>query len=312
MDITTYEVKSEIAEYRWIRPTSTPTNTPTDTPTNTATPTVTFTPTNTPLPTDTSTPTNSPTSTFTPSPTPTRLPVSHVRLSYTVSTPSNLSSAFTSLGGLRVEWTGSKWLPGKPTDQNTLTYEVTVLNPNGTKGETRTTRGTSIDFRSAARYKSRQVSFRVEAIGTIQIDGHEYEIRGGVIEGAPLYVPSYDYVLETGTSWDENLPGYCDIRLVLRRGRGYEIEVVYKRETYEWYRVDLYDSEGKKLDISSTRRVGTDSSREYQQRYEGTVTFKPGVYTALARELNPSRRKTFAFVLDAEGDYSVQVGGFWC
>lgn len=304
--------------------TSTPTYTPTasNTPTNTNTPTATFTPSDTPTATDT--PTNTPTATATDTatntstptethtPTPTRLPSSHPRLDFMLSTPDNLQSAFTSLGGLRVEWTGAKWSPGKPDDQNTLSYEVTVINPNGTKGETRTTRGTSIDFRSAARYKSRQVRFRVEAVGTIRIDGHEYEIRASAVEGAPLYVPSYDYVLETGTSWDDNLPGYCDIRLVLKRGREYDIEVVYQGDTYEWYRVDLYDSEGKKLDISSTRRVGSGSSREYHQRYEGTVTLKPGVYTALARELNPSRRKTFAFVLDAQGDYSVQVGGVWC
>ena len=308
----TYEVTSRIAKFSWIRPTSTPTNTPTDTPTNTATPTHTSTPTDTPTATDTSTPTNTPTSTFTPTPTPTRLPASHPRLAYTLSTPGDLESAFTSLGGLRVEWTGSRWSPGKPEDRSTLKYEVTVLNPNDTKGETRTTRGTSIDFSSAKRYRSRDVRFRVQAVGTIHIDGHDYEIRATGVDGAPLYVPSYDFVLETGTSWDGNLPGHCDIRLVLKRGRDYEIAVVYQGDTYEWYRVDLYDSEGKKLDVSSTRRVGSGSSREYHQRYEGTVTLKPGVYTALARELNPSRRKTFAFVLDAQGDYSVQVGGVWC
>ena len=308
----TYQVRSETAEYRWIRPTSTPTQTPTDTPTHTATPTATLTPTNTPTPTDTSTPTNTPTSTNTPTPTPTRLPASHPRLAYTVSAPSILSSAFTSLGGLRVEWTEANWSPGKPGDQSVLSYEVTVINPNGTKGETRTTRGTSIDFRSAARYKSRQVRFRVEAVGTIRIDGHEYKIRGGQVEGAPLYVPSYDYVLESGNTWDTDLPGFCDIKLVLRRGRGYGLEVVYEGRTYEWYRVDLYDSNGKKLDISATNRVGSGDSRRYYQRYEGTVSFSAGVYTALTRELNPSRRKTFAFVLDAEGDYAVHLGGWGC
>ena len=307
-----YDVTSEIAEYRWIRPTSTPTSTPTDTPTNTATPTDTFTPTSTPTATDTFTPTSTPTSTFTPTPTPTRLPSSHPRLAYKLSTPSKLSSAFTSLGGLRVEWTGSEWSPGKPDDQNTLTYKVTVLNPNGTKGEMRTTRGTSIDFPSATRYRSREVRFRVEAVGEIRIDGHKYEITAGSVEGAALYVPSYDFVLESGTSWDSDLPGYCYIKLVLRRGRGYDVEVVYERRTYEWYRVDIYDSNGKKLNISSTDRVGSGDSRRYHQRYEGTATFKAGVYTALTRELNPSRRKTFAFVLDAEGDYSVHLGGSGC
>ena len=288
--IHSYEFESETAALNWTRPTSTPTNTPT----------------NTPVPTDT--PTNTPTNT----PTPTRLPSSHPRLDYTLTGLGGLQSAFTSLGGLHVDWTGAKWSPGRPDDQTSVMYEVTVLNPNSTKGESRTTRGTSIDFSSATRYKSREVRFRVEAVGTIQIDGHNYEIRAEPVEGAPIYVPSYDYVLETGTSWDERLPGYCDIRLSLRRGRHYEVEVVYSGDTYEWYRVDLYDFEGKKLDISSTRRQGSGSSRKYHQRYEGTFTFGPGVYTAVARELNPSRRKTFLFVLDAQGFYSVEVGGFWC
>ena len=90
-----YEIRSEDAAYRWIRPTSTPTSTPTPTntptntytptntstptntftptftPSNTPTPTATFTPSNTPTPTATFTPSNTPTATFTPSITPT-------------------------------------------------------------------------------------------------------------------------------------------------------------------------------------------------------------------------------------------------
>lgn len=211
-----------------------------------------------------------------------------------------------------MEWSDARWSPGQPDDRSTLNYTVTVLNPNGTKGETRTTRGTSIDFSSAMRYRSKEVRFRVVATGTISIDGHKYEIHADSIEGARLYVPSYDYVLERGTSWDDRLPGYCNIKLDLRRGRDYGVEVIYNRDTYDWYRVDLYDSEGKKLSVSGTRRQGSGSSREYHQRYEGTADISPGVYTAVARELNPSRRKTFAFVIDSQGTYAIEVGGFWC
>ena len=175
---------SEIASYSWARPTSTPTSTPTATATATATKT------NTPTATIT------PTATFTSTATPTRLPASHPRLAYDILPASNLRSAFTALGGLRVEWTNSKWSPGQPDDRSSLNYKVTVLNPNGTKGENRTTRGTSIDFSGAMRYRSKEVRFRVEAIGTISIDGHKYEVHADSIEGAPLYVPSYDYVLQ--------------------------------------------------------------------------------------------------------------------
>ena len=223
-----------------------------------------------------------------------------------------MRSAFTALGGLRVEWSASRWSPAQPDDRSRLSYRVTVLNPNNTKGDSRTTRGTSIDFASASRYKGKQIQFRIEAIGNIHIDGHDYEVFGDSIEGASLYVPRYDYILESGTSWDDRLPGYCDIRLTRRSGRNYDIKVVYNGDTYEWYRVDLYDSGGTKLDIASTRRQGSGSSREYHQLYSGTVDFNTGVYTAVAREINPSRRKTFAFVLEATGNYTVEVGGFWC
>ncbi len=107
-----YVIRSEVAEFAWIRPTATPTNTPTDTPTHT--------PTNTPSNTPTATPTSTPT--HTPTNTPTRLPENSPLLAYVISNPENLSfrySASSRNGTIR--WNEAKWMPSKPVGSNNIT-----------------------------------------------------------------------------------------------------------------------------------------------------------------------------------------------
>lgn len=152
--------------------------------------------------------------------------------------------------------------------------------------------------------------FRVEAAAEISIDGHTYQFHSKAAEGAALYVPSYDYMLERDET-DSRLPGYCSIALALSRGRGYDLSVAYYGRTYQWYRVDVFGPDGKELDIYDTRLSGSGDSRANYQRYSDT-TFKPGLYTARTVELDPRRTKTFAFLLDEEGDYFLQIGGWGC
>ena len=301
-----YEIKSIVATYSWIRPTSTPTFTPT----NTLTPTATFTPSNTPTPTATFTPSNTPTPTHTSTPTPTRFPASHPRVAYTLSAPGNLQSLVTEAEDIIVEWQASRWSPRKPSDPTSISYKVTVLRRNSARGQTKNTSRTSATFNLKQYASNQEIRFQVEAVAEISIDGHKYEIRSNAANGAALYVPSYDYMLERD-DMDSRLPGYCDIGYSLNRGRGYDLAVAYYGRTYDWYRVDVFGPDGKELDIYATRLGGSGDSRANYQRYSDT-TFKSGLYTARATELDPRRIKTFAFLLDEEGDYFLQIGGWGC
>lgn len=329
-----YEIKSEVVAYSWIRPTSTPTSTststptptptntptststpthtftPTFTPSNTLTPTATFTPSNTPTPTATFTPSNTPTPTHTSTPTPTRFPASHPRVAYTLSAPGNLQSTITEAENIIVEWQAPRWIPRKPSDPTRISYKVTVLRRNSARGETKNTSRTSVTFDLKKHASNQQIRFQVEAVAEIRIDGHKYEIRSQVAEGAALYVPRYDYMLERD-DMDSRLPGYCDIGYSLNRGRGYDLAVAYYSRTYDWYRVDVFGPDGRELDIYATRLGGSGDSRANYQRYSD-ITFKPGVYTARTRELDPFRINTFAFVIDNQGDYSLRLGGSGC
>ena len=280
-----YPFRSEVAELNWIRPTSTPTSTPTNTPT----PTATFTPSNTPTPTATFTPSNTPT------PTPTRLPASHPRLTYILSAPGSLQSSVTSSGGIAVKWQAPGWSPRKPSDPTRISYKVTLLRSNSARGETKNTSRTSATFNLKKYASNQEIRFQVEAVAEISIDGHKYEILSEAAEGAALYVPAYDYLLERD-HMDSRLPGWCRIGLFLNRGRGYDLAVAYTGRTYDWYRVDVFGPDGKKLNIYRTRLSG----------------LKPGVYTTRTTELDPRRVKTFAFVLDTQGSYTLRLGGSGC
>ena len=333
-----YEIKSVVATYRWIRPTATPTSTststptptptntptntstptntptptntftPTFTPSNTPTPTVTFTPSNTPTPTATFTPSNTPTPTHTSTPTPTRLPASDSRLAFTLAAPGSLKSTFTESESIIVEWQEPRWRPRKPSNASAISYEVTILDPTGNSKRQISRR--AITFTNLKKYANKRLRFRVEAVAEIRIDGHTYQFRSQAAEGAGLYVPAYDYMLERDET-DSRLPGYCNISLALSRGRGYDLAVAYYGRTYQWYRVDVFGPDGEELDIYATRLSGSGDSRANYQRYSDT-TFKPGLYTARAVELDPRRSKTFAFLLDEEGDYFLQIGGWGC
>ncbi len=309
-----YEIKSVVATYRWIRPTSTPTNTftPIFTPSNTPTPTATFTPSNTPTPTATFTPSNTPTPTHTSTPTPTRLPASHPRVAYTLSAPGSLQSTVTEAESIIVKWQAPRWSPRKPSDPTRISYKVSLLRSNSARGETKNTSGTSTTFNLKKHASNQEIRFQVEAVAEISIDVHKYEIRSIAANGAALYVPAYDYMLERDET-DSRLPGYCSISLALSRGRGYDLAVAYYGRTYQWYRVDVFGPDGKELDIYATRLSGSGDSRANYQRYSDT-TFKPGLYTARTVELDPRRTKTFAFLLDEdeEGDYFLQIGGWGC
>lgn len=277
-----YEVRSAAVTTGWIRPTSTPTSTPTDTPTPTATNT----------------------------PTPTRLPPEHPRLDFTLSVSGSLKTTFTSSETARVEWTGVSWRPSKPSDPVRISYKVTLLDPNSSRNETRTARSTSASFSNVKRFSTKRLRFRVEAIATLTIDGHNYEIRSQPKEGGNLQIPKYDFMLKQDET-DSRLPGYCSISFSLNRGRDYGFTVGYYGRTYEWYRVDVFGPDGRELDISSTRLSGSGDSRAQYQRYSDT-NFRPGVYTARTTELDPRRVKTFAFVIEDEGDYWLQIGGWGC
>ena len=277
----TYEVKSKVVELGWTKPTATPT----------------FTPTNTPTPTATNTPT------------PTRLPASHPRLDYTLASPSNLKSTFTSSGSVLVEWNEPRWTPKKPPEQTSVTYKLTIFVPNSSQTATRTVSRRSFTYSDVKKYAGKQLRFRVQAVGEVRIDGHDYEIHGKPAEGGSLYVPRYDYMLEQDES-DSRLPGYCSIGLFLNRGRGYDFSVAYFGNTYKWYRVDVFGPDGRELDISSTRSTVL-GDKANVQRYANT-TFKPGVYTARTTELDPRRVKTFAILIKEQGDYTLQIGGWGC
>lgn len=267
-----YGFQSKVAELGWTRPTSTPTVTPT--------------------------------------PTPTRFPASHPRVAFTLSAPSSLQSTFTEFGSAKVEWALSRWRPRTPSEPITISYKVTLLDSGSSRNETKTTRGTSVTFTNVKKYASKRIRFRVEAEATLRIDGHNYEFRSKPAEGGSLYVPRYDYMLELDES-DSRLPGYCTISFKFNRGRNYDLTVGYYGRTYEWYRVDIFGPDGKELDIYSTRLGGSGDSRAQYQRYSDT-TFRPGVYTAKTIELDPRRSKTFAFVIEDEGDYWIQIGGWGC
>ncbi len=280
-----YEFVSESAYLTWIRPTATPTFTPTDTST----------------PTDTATPTYTPTST------PTRLPQSHSRLDFMLSSPPDLASSVTRAGGVRVSWGRVAWSPREPFDPASILYEVSIAEPGSSRTVKRTTSRTSYTFANVKNYARKTIVFKVEAVATIRIDGHKYEIRSDAVDGASFYVPFYDYLIEDRDKWDNRLQGWCFIRFTLNRGRDHDLSVRYDGSTYEWYRATVYDPEGKQLKISSTRASGSGSSRAYYQRYADT-TFMPGMYTARVREIDPSRTKVFGFVLDDEGDYFLRIG----
>ena len=289
-----YDFQSEAGEFRWIMPVATPTPIPT----------ATFTPSNTPTPTATFTPSNTPT------PTPTRLPSSDSRLAFTLSAPGNLQSTVTSSGDIIVEWQAPRWSPRKPSDPTRISYKVTALCRNSARDETKSTDRTSVPFNLKKCASNQQIRFQVEAVAEIRIDGHKYEIRSQAAEGAALYVPAYDYMLERDET-DSRLPGYCSIGYSLNRGRGYDLAVAYYGRTYEWYVVDVFGPDGRELDIYATRLGGSGDSRAYYQRYSD-ITLKPGVYTARIRELDPRRIKTFAFVINDQGDYSLRLGGSGC
>ena len=242
--------------------------------------------------------------------TPIRLPDSHPRVAYTLSAPRSLQSSVTSSGDIIVEWQAPRWRPRKPSDPTRISYKVTLLRSNSARGETKNTSGTSIPFNLKKYASNQEILFQVEAVAEISINGHKYEIRSQATEGAALYVPSYDYLLERDYM-DSRLPGWCRIGLFLNRGRGYDLAVAYTGRTYDWYRVDVFGPDGKKLTIYSTRPSGSGSSRATYQHYSD-ITLKPGVYTARIRELDPRRIKTFAFVINDQGDYSLRLGGSGC
>ena len=331
-----YQFESEVAEVKWERPTATPTNTATNTPTDTATPTVTptstatDTPTITPTPTDTPTatptPTNTPTKTptATPTSTPTRLPDTDKRLTYTLSVPGDVRSTFTGSGSGRVEWSASKWMPGKPIDNSWISYVVTVFYPNST-GESRSVAGNSVTFGGLKKYSSKEVRFQIEAIGTIRIDGHEYIIRAKEAEThlviptptpRPTLTPTptpdmrdHDYMVVVG-EWSD-LPGYCEITLAVNRGRGYDFVLGYYGRTHNWYTADVFGPDGRKLRIYETRLSGTGDTRAHYQRYTDT-TFRRGNYTALVEEIDSEKTVLVGFRLEEEGDYFLQIGGWGC
>lgn len=247
-------------------------------------------------------------------PTPTRFPASHPRVAYTLSAPGDLQSSVTSSGDIIVEWQAPGWIPSKPSDLTRISYKVTLLRRNSARGETKNTSRTSILFNLKKYASNQEIRFQVEAVAEIHIDGHKYEIRSEAAEGAALYMPAYDYLLERNYM-DSRLPGHCRIGLFIDRGsgheRGYDLAVAYTGRTYDWYRVDVFGPDGKELDISSTELSGSGNSRATYQRYLDTI-FKPGVYTARTKELDPRRIKIFAFVLDTQGDYALRLGGSGC
>jgi len=200
-------------------------------------------------------------------------------------------------------------MPRKPREAGNISYEVSILSGAGKTEEKKITRGSAMTF-NAKKYANKRLRFRVKAVATLRIDGHEYTFHSKAAEGAALYVPAYDYMLERDET-DSRLPGYCSIALAFNRGRGYDLTVAYYGRTYEWYRVDVFGPDGKELDIYSTRLGGSGDSRAKYQRYSDT-TFKPGLYTARTMELDPRRTKTFAFLLEDEGDYFLQIGGWGC
>lgn len=114
--------------------------------------------------------------------------------------------------------------------------------------------------------------------------------------------PRYDAWLDRGTSWNSSLPGYCDIKITYSRASSYGLSVIYEGRTYDWYRVDVFGPDGKKLKVS---RSGT------EQRYQNS-NIVSGIYVARTRELNPSRRKSFGFAIDSLGWYSIRLGGSGC
>ena len=114
--------------------------------------------------------------------------------------------------------------------------------------------------------------------------------------------PRYDAWLDRGTSWNSSLPGYCNIKITFSRGNTYGLNVIYEGRTYQWYRVDVYGPDGKKLKVSSTGA--------YQRYSDADIV--GGTYVARTRELNPSRRKSFGFAIDSRGRYSVRLGGSGC
>lgn len=114
--------------------------------------------------------------------------------------------------------------------------------------------------------------------------------------------PRYDTWLDRGTSWNSSLPGYCKIKFTFSRGNTYGLTVIYEGRTYNWYRVDVYGPDGKKLKVSS--------SGAYQRYSDSDIV--SGIYVARTRELSPARRKSFGFAIDSRGRYSIRLGGSGC
>ena len=148
-----YEFQSEVAEYSWIRPTSTitsiatdartptptyrPTNTATNTPTATATSTPTDTPTFTPTYTPTDTPTNTPsaTATSTPTNTPTRLPDDSEQLGGLILAPANLSFSYDVESDVgTVMWEESNRIDRVTYEGGPIQYELRIVLPDRVEG----------------------------------------------------------------------------------------------------------------------------------------------------------------------------------
>ena len=239
-----------------------------------------------------------------PKPSPTLSPTSN--LDYSLSAPGDLESAVSKSGVITVAWSESEWRPAIPADEAKITYEVKIVNAAGSSGVRRISSRPYATFSDIERYTSKRIRFRVEAVAELQIGGQRYSIRSKAAEGAELYVPAFDFMLQKGVQ-DSRLPGYCDIKYTFRRGGGYELSVAYNGKTYNWYRVDIIDPDGNLLNISSSRKTGN----VRYQRYSNTLIEK-GLYTARTRELNPSRRKTFAFQIEDEGNHTLTLLGSGC
>ena len=137
IDSFNYDFRSEHGETVWtaLKATPTPTNTPTSIPT--------------------STPTN----------TPTRLPIGDPQLSYYVSAPENVTFGYLANGDSgALSWGKSSWVPSKPPDSSSISYEVRIIYPNRTLGPYNVT-GNRRAFSNLDTQPIQSLRFTIVAVG---------------------------------------------------------------------------------------------------------------------------------------------------
>lgn len=163
--------------------------------------------------TSTHTPTNTPTSTSTPTNTPTRLAKDSAKLSYKVLAPENAKLEYDAATGRgTVNWDHSYWMPTEPAGTAEIRYELSVTYPEFVLGPFIIDEENSYTFTALDAHRYETVIVSLRAVGTLQIDKHDYEFGSDIVEivwinptATPSFTPTLTYT-PTGTPTATSTP----------------------------------------------------------------------------------------------------------